>query len=343
MSEFERYFPVSRLTRLSKIKRISGPEKQRRQLVESYKTLLTKPDASVNNFFSSTTDGDKHFLGMAVIKISNSKKAGDADREVWEGSVALATDRRHWVESFLQLSSTELAISKLVGARKTFQRISLGSILRVRAMAPREVPMDMYSFFCVETFARTYYFMVRSAKQLDAWLQIIGSAIQRKDDGLSVAVPKPSLPLPNLVEEIYFGKSDAWKFEKRRLLNYRNIFFRPSGLPEDLASLSAAQLSQGLLEKVFSIAQVDGGGDIAQWISFMNWASALQVVDFTALSGADKIAVYLNVFHSMVLHAMIVIGPPASWSSWPSFFNFFSYMICFDFISMSEFEHNILR
>jgi len=75
----------------------------------------------------------------------------------------------------------------------------------------------------------------------------------------------------------------------------------------------------------------------------MNWASALQVVDLTSLSGADKIAVSLNVFHSMVLHGMIVIGPPASWSSWPSFFNFFSYMICFDFISLSEFEHNILR
>jgi hypothetical protein len=309
--------------------------------VECFKSLLSKADASLENFLSPITDGDKHFLGMHVMKVGNVKEFGDVDREIWEGSVALATDRRHWVESFLQLSSTELTINKLMGARKTFQRISIASILSVRAMLPEEVPMDAFSFFCLETFARVYYFMVRSPKQRDIWLQTIGAAMSR--DHATLQGAKAVLPLPNLAEEIYFGKSVAWKFEKRRLLNYRNIFFRPSGLPEELASLSTAQLSQGLLEKVFSIAQMDGGGDTAQWITFMNWASALQVADFTALSGSDKIAVYLNVFHTMVLHAMIVIGPPASWSSWPSFFNFFSYMICFDFISMSEFEHNILR
>ena len=72
-------------------------------------------------------------------------------------------------------------------------------------------------------------------------------------------------------------------------------------------------------------------------------ASALQAFDFFSLDGLDKIAVFLNVFHAMVLHGMLILGPPASWSSWPSFFNFFSYIISYDFVCISEFEHNILR
>lgn len=99
----------------------------------------------------------------------------------------------------------------------------------------------------------------------------------------------------------------------------------------------------GLLEKVFSLVKDEGLADVRQWIQFMNWASALQAYDLYALEGVEKVAVLLNVFHAMLLHGMIILGPPVSWSSWPSFFNFFSYIISYEYICLSEFEYNILR
>ena len=87
----------------------------------------------------------------------------------------------------------------------------------------------------------------------------------------------------------------------------------------------------------------EGLADVRQWIQFMNWASALQAYDLYALEGVEKVAVLLNVFHAMLLHGMIILGPPASWSSWPSFFNFFSYIISYEYVCLSEFEYNILR
>lgn len=75
----------------------------------------------------------------------------------------------------------------------------------------------------------------------------------------------------------------------------------------------------------------------------MNWASALQAYDLYDLEGVEKVAVLLNVYHAMVLHGMIILGPPAAWSSWPSFFNFFSYIISYEYVCLSEFEFSILR
>ena len=123
----------------------------------------------------------------------------------------------------------------------------------------------------------------------------------------------------------------------------RHIFFRPTGLPPALRELTPVQLAEGLLEKVFVLLQSDGTADAAQWIEFMTWVSALQAFDFVSLSGLEKVAAFLNVFHCMVIHGMLILGPPASWSRWPSFFNFFSYLISYDFVCISEFEHNILR
>lgn len=44
-----------------------------------------------------------------------------------------------------------------------------------------------------------------------------------------------------------------------------------------------------------------------------------------------------------VIHGSLVIGPPPSWSSWPSFFNNIAYLLSFDVVGIAEVEHNLLR
>ena len=262
VSEFERVFPLTKLPKLAKLKRLTTIEKQRRQLAETYKVLLTKPgthQTQMQSFFGSTNDCDKGFLNMPMSK--NVRRSGE---EVWEGSVAFATDRRHWVEAFLLLSLTEVLICKAADAKKVVLKFPMSSVLSARAMTSDEVPMDGFSFFLIETFSRVHYFMVKGNRQLEGWLQVLANAKITKRTVIQEGAG-------NVIEDIYFGKSTAWRFEKKRLLNYRNIYFRPQGLPIGIRTISAAQLAEGLLEKVFCLLQTDGTADAYQWIEFMTW------------------------------------------------------------------------
>jgi hypothetical protein len=57
-------------------------------------------------------------------------------------------------------------------------------------------------------------------------------------------------------------------------------------------------------------------------------------------------AMYFNAipcYAPQVIHGSLVIGPPPSWSSWPSFFNNIAYLLSFDVVGIAEVEHNLLR
>ena len=75
----------------------------------------------------------------------------------------------------------------------------------------------------------------------------------------------------------------------------------------------------------------------------MHLQSTLQVLNFVALADREKTAVLLNLYHIMLLHGFILLGPPLSWSRWPYFFNTVTYVLGCDIISIAELEHNILR
>lgn len=343
-SEVVKSFPVPKDSKISnqKLKRLTTVERERRQMAETYAAMLNKGSSYssiMNAFFGSPSDTDRLFLGMSLSKGSGNcltpkKTYGE---EMWEGSVAFATDKRHWVEGVAFISNSELMICKSADARKVVNIIAVPSIISVRPMWHNEVPMDMFKFFQVETFSRVLYFMVRNDRQLEAWMTAFAAVGIHSEPNYS------ERSLSKLVEDLYFGASTAWRLEKKRLFNYRNIIFRKTGLSAEFRDVSVTHLAEGLLEKVFSLLQDEGFADVRQWIQFMDWASALQAYDLYALEGVEKVAVLLNVYHAMVLHGMIILGPPASWSSWPSFFNFFSYIISSEHICLSEFEFNILR
>ena len=243
-SDFVRTFPVAKVSKISKVKRLTSVEKERRQLAEIYALMLTKGasyTSVMDAFFGAPSDGDKSFLSVSLSKSSggsgNSKKiTGD---EMWEGSVAFATDRRHWVEGVAFLTHSELVICKSSDMRKVFLTIPVASIISMRAMLPEEVPMDMFGFFQVETFSRVLYFMVRSERQLDGWLSAFSAV------GITALPNYSEMSLSKLVEDLYFGMSTSWRLDKKRLFNYRNIIFRRSGLSAEFSDVSVAQLAEG--------------------------------------------------------------------------------------------------
>ena len=153
-------------------------------------------------------------------------------------------------------------------------------------------------------------------------------------------------PIPNLMEsaDIFFGRPNSFKLDRRRVFNYRRIIFHPaSGLPSEILAQTPNELVEGILDKAFELVACGTSSDAALWVEFMDRISALQTLDISGINEKEKISLLLNLYHSMVLHGFLLLGPPVSQSSWASFFNSVSYLVSYDVISINELEHNGLR
>ena len=58
---------------------------------------------------------------------------------------------------------------------------------------------------------------------------------------------------------------------------------------------------------------------------------------------AERLAFFLNLYHVMVMHAYLVLGPPDSSFKWVSYFGTISYQCADDVFSLTELEHCIVR
>ena len=350
-NDFSKKIPLVPLPKMFKNRKMSIYEKQRRVIVESYKELMPngKPDPSLSTFLSKVNTDDLKFLSDVPVSHVG-KGVFSKGTEKWEGSCCLAMDRRHFVEGFLVLTEIDMVLTRTRDSKRCILKLPLHALLRVKIMRPEETPFPGFKFFSVETFARVYYFMVRSERQLSAWIQgfstvLPSDAMRTSDDELGYSrrgKRKPTeLALYGNINNAYYAKTPTWRLEHRRILNFRSIIFNSEGLPERLKEYSPCELLESILKKAFKIAQ--DSESVSLWISFMNEVSMLQTIDIYDLSETEKTAFFLNLYHTMILHGMLIFGPPTSWASWPSFFNSVSYLLAFDVVSINELEHSILR
>lgn len=79
------------------------------------------------------------------------------------------------------------------------------------------------------------------------------------------------------------------------------------------------------------------------WTEFNDELSILQIINIKKLNEKEKTALFLNIYHIMILHGYIVFGPPMAWVNWQTFFNSVSYLISNDIVSIAELEQHILR
>ena len=57
-----------------------------------------------------------------------------------------------------------------------------------------------------------------------------------------------------------------------------------------------------------------GKATVSQWIDFLNQLSYIQYINITTLNECEKTALLLNLYHVMIIHVSLIIGPPASWA-----------------------------
>jgi hypothetical protein len=58
------------------------------------------------------------------------------------------------------------------------------------------------------------------------------------------------------------------------------------------------------------------GDTSALWIEFMNRLSVLQVLPVHTLNHRERVALFMNVYHCMILHSYMLLGSPSSITKW---------------------------
>ena len=345
-NEIREKFPMVPIPKLHKNKKMSLSEKRRRQVVESYKAAIAKGSlgGAINSLLQFETDNDRKFLSM-----HSTRKSKARDDSVWEGNVAFALSNRFWTECFLVITPSEAILFKYQNARQIRLQIPIENMMRAKSMRTDEVPFEGgYAFLKIESLARVFYFLLKNERVLVDIKTALAAVGVTSDAAVHVADADDTFPY-------HLDRPPAWKLGKKMLYNSRRILFTTTGVPQHLRCRTPCELVEVLLAKAINLSTLWVSRGIAPitsvkkheliklWVEFLDELSVLQVLDIPSLSECERAALFLNLFHIMVIHGSLVLGPPQSRSSWQPFFNDVAYLISFDVVSISEVEHNILR
>lgn len=253
--------------------------------------------------------------------------------------VARALSDRHWREEWGQITETGVTFYRM-DKQKPSVRLSLSNIVNVCCVPDSAKPLlQRYSFLAIETFGRTVYVMFHTKDECDDWLKTL-ERLSKKSLRLEnnpIASTNPPINVDDPVEE-FLLTSTMWDCQKRRILNCRRLSFRAPGSQSQPDPLLLAETA---LVKAMSLRPNQPNDKDLQ--DFLDSTSALKDADAYSLGDDERLAFFLNVYHLMIMHAFIVLGPPDSVFKWATYFNTVAYQCSDDIFSLAELEHNIIR
>merc|ERR1711871_832417 len=128
------------------------------------------------------------------------------------------------------------------------------------------------------------------------------------------------------IDDMYFARPKDWRMKKRSVFNFRRIYFRPP-----VKTVSPLQIVEVALQLIFELVEYDRSihkdeeinsdskkdpntvkmwekeTALSKWIAFLDQVSLLQTVDLTKLSEKEKLTIFLNIYHIMILHGNLVL------------------------------------
>lgn len=324
--------------------RLSSSERCRRILGQTISKALTDKSSSgvarLRKFAEMQTPFSTGFLQRSEPP-SWTQKRKQPVRNAGYGARALSD--RHWMEEWIQITDQHILFHHPDHHRPHF-RICLQSIVEAKCLPSAEAPvMSSYSFIAVGTLGRTVYIMFSSDVEGQDWVDLITGliAIQNANnvpspsDSFSVNSDYSTISFDNPADE-FLQESSMWHCKQRRILNGRTFSFNSrEGAVKDPSSLVTDALTRAL----------DQTGDIDErnMVAFLDRAAALKNVDVYCLDERERLAFFLNLYHTMIQHAYLVLGPPDSSFKWISYYNAIAYQCSDDIFSLTELEHCIIR
>jgi Protein of unknown function, DUF547 len=133
----------------------------------------------------------------------------------------------------------------------------------------------------------------------------------------------------------FLHKSTMRNCKNRKILNCGKFCFHHGE-----GATSPLFLAERALEAALTF---DGLDNAEQRRLFLDYAAELKLASVHDLDETARLAFFLNVYHTMICHAFLVLGPPDSSLQWISYFNNVAYQVGDDIFSLSELEHCIIR
>jgi hypothetical protein len=298
--------------------RISGSEWTRRALG----LILVYPKTDLLNQLKALKSVQTNTSGKLFLQQSH-KLASTTSKErielLTEGLIARAISDRHWIEEWARVYPDRIEFFHPDRSKAHFQ---ISSITGVKSLPMEDCPnTPQFFFLSIDTPGRTVYLMFRNEAQRDEWLQCLQSCA--RDDLSSDMISD------NPAEE-FMHKSTMWRCKHRRLLNCARFSFH--------SRLDAKEDPVELVARVLRLALA---GDATR--PFLEAAALLKDTTTNNLTEEKKLAFFLNLYHVMISHAFLVLGPPNWGLVWINYFNNVAYQVGDDIFSLTELEHCIIR
>ncbi|CAM9094530.1 unnamed protein product, partial [Ectocarpus fasciculatus] len=274
--------------------------------------------------------------------------------------VCVQMGRFYWTEEYMLLTSTELVFVKPATrlGRTARVRIPLKDIFDV-CLTPSHQrlfssPFSDFSFITISSFSRKYNIAVRDHAVRDRWLSSFASIMSDRVSGQQSAVG--ALPLERPIARSMSESTAQMESDDPFYLQDMNMLSAPAGFNlGDRVVLNGRSLQAN----PFEVTSVDdevirasshrrnSEPHVAVWILFMDKVSALSNIEIDYCTydpfGSAASAMFLNLYHTLLLHSFLAIRIPSSALNWPSMFNCCAYEAFGDIFSLSELEHGVIR
>jgi hypothetical protein len=316
--------------------RISSTERTRRILGLRFAEAQagkSSPDKLLQ-FFKLKTQYDKRFLQREA-------PAQARPSAVKYAFIARALSGHHWIEELVTITARDILFSH-PDKSKPNHRVSISSVVKVGQMSNCDALLfPTYHFMTVETFGRSIYLMFQSEEERNEWVDCIRLCLVKRDESRREQRSPEQSFTTHLIEvdnpglDEFLHKSSMWDCNKRRILNCRKFSFLAQNQADSLALVEIA------LRRATAL-RLDGTND-SDLRAFLDCTAALKEADTHGLNEDQRKAFFLNLYHVMIMHAFLVLGPPDSSLKWISYFNSIAYQCSDDIFSLAELEHNIIR
>eukprot|EP01134_Creolimax_fragrantissima_P008600 CFRG8600T1 len=275
-----------------------------------------------------------------------------------EGCVITANWETRWCESWAVLSSLQLCLYAS-SRRKPNWSINMQNVLSVSMSGPG--PMDGY-YFEIETVGRVYYLAVSSERERAVWLKCLENRLAMCRKVRDVFPPQTD------PRDVFVVRSRRWGRE-RSILNMRNQIIASDQTKSKFllgstsnntkidrndenielvdAGVSAIKEPLALVSALLSdVLNLDSESPMTMLIAFLSKTAHLKLLTIDQISslGHDEaLSFWLNLYHCLLSHALLLIGPPNTARQIMTFYNDISYEIAEYAFSLGEIEHSILR
>ena len=308
--------------------RISSAEETRRVLGYVYADAMATQAGTVRQWVSKQAEVDGSFLKRRDIEVVDTMSQRPEKKS---GYMARALSERHWKEEYVRLFDNHMAFFHPERTRPHF-RIYLNAVMRLRRLDETECPaFPGFAFLEVETLGRTEYLMFSAAHERNSWERALNDGV------LAIKQASYNSPLEGIDDptEQFLHKSSSWDCHQRRILNCRRFYFNAPTQEMDPASV----VEEALL-MAYEAQETD---DQESLFEFLDCAAALKNVDVYGMQEKQRLAFFMNLYHLMIMHSYLLLGPPETSFKLDHMNQMVSYQTSDDIFTIAELEHNIIR